>query len=307
MKRICNLSIGILLLAICQFGCSTGGSQNETGSGKVTIYVVNYPLEYFAERIGGDHVDVVFPAPKHEDPAYWVPDDDVISAYQDADLILLNGADYAKWTKTASLSQSKTCDTSSSFANQYIRVKGETHSHSDGKTHSHSGLAFTTWIDPVLAIKQADTIRKKLSELRPSHSQTFQQNFESLRKDLKDLDNRIQAIVKQAPKSSVIFSHPVYQYLAREYKLNAKSVHWEPDVEATPKMLSELDRLLSKHQAKWMIWEGEPVADNVRMLEKRGVKSTVFDPCAKTPEKGDYLVVMRRNVDNLTQVFVKKK
>jgi ABC-type Zn uptake system ZnuABC Zn-binding protein ZnuA len=28
-----------------------------------TVYVVNYPLQYFAERIGGEHVTVVFPAP----------------------------------------------------------------------------------------------------------------------------------------------------------------------------------------------------------------------------------------------------
>ena len=30
---------------------------------KLTVYVVNYPLQYFAERIGGGHVKVVFPAP----------------------------------------------------------------------------------------------------------------------------------------------------------------------------------------------------------------------------------------------------
>ncbi|HSQ86069.1 MAG TPA: hypothetical protein VLM43_15260, partial [Desulfobacterales bacterium] len=27
---------------------------------KLSVYVVNYPLKYFAERIGGDHVKVEF-------------------------------------------------------------------------------------------------------------------------------------------------------------------------------------------------------------------------------------------------------
>ena len=64
---------------------------------KLTVYTVNYPLKYFAERIAGVHATVVFPAPAGGDPAYWLPDGKTISNYQQADLILLNGARYAKW------------------------------------------------------------------------------------------------------------------------------------------------------------------------------------------------------------------
>ena len=39
-----------------------------------TVYVVNYPLQYFTQRIAGNHVQVVFPAPPDEDPAFWKPD-----------------------------------------------------------------------------------------------------------------------------------------------------------------------------------------------------------------------------------------
>ena len=35
---------------------------------KLTVYTVNYPLQYFAERIGGEYVEVIFPAPGDEDP-----------------------------------------------------------------------------------------------------------------------------------------------------------------------------------------------------------------------------------------------
>ena len=49
-------------------------------SEKLNIYVVNYPLKSFAERIGGKHVDVVFPAPGDVDPAYWMPDKKIIVA-----------------------------------------------------------------------------------------------------------------------------------------------------------------------------------------------------------------------------------
>ena len=37
---------------------------------KLTVYTVNYPLAYFAERVGGKHIQVVFPAPSDVDPAF---------------------------------------------------------------------------------------------------------------------------------------------------------------------------------------------------------------------------------------------
>ena len=59
----------------------------------LSVYTVNYPLAYFAERIAGDQARVVFPAPSDVDPAFWQPDRETIRTYQQADLILLNGAD----------------------------------------------------------------------------------------------------------------------------------------------------------------------------------------------------------------------
>jgi len=122
----------------------------------LTVYVVNYPLQYFAERIGGDGVHVEFPAPVDEDPAFWSPDAETIAAYQQAWRILLNGAGYARWAQRATLPQSKLVDTSAGFRDRYIRVDdGVTHAHGPGGEHTHGEVAFTTWLDPTLAIEQA--------------------------------------------------------------------------------------------------------------------------------------------------------
>ncbi len=91
------------------------GAHSSMAAEKITVYVVNYPLQYFAERIGGEHVKVVFPAPANVDPAYWMPDVKTISDYQQADLILLNGAGYAKWVNKVSLPRLRMVNTSAGF------------------------------------------------------------------------------------------------------------------------------------------------------------------------------------------------
>jgi len=80
------------------------------------VYVVNYPLQFLAERIGGENVDVVFPAPTDVDPAFWSPDAEIVAAYQQADLILLNGAGYARWVTRVSLPRAAKVNTGAGWS-----------------------------------------------------------------------------------------------------------------------------------------------------------------------------------------------
>ena len=278
--------------------------QNSMANGPLNVYVVNYPLKYFAERIGGDHFRVEFPVPAGVDPAYWNPDLTGISAFQKADLILLNGAGYAKWVAKVSLPRSKLVDTSKQFKDRYISTKEVmTHSHGAAGEHAHESLAFTIWLDLELAARQAKAIAAAMGRKRPQLRDTFQTNYNSLVKDLEALDQEIQSIVSQKPSTALIVSHPVYDYLARRYGLNIVSVHWEPDQVPSDSQLKEFQGIQKQHPTQWMIWEGEPVRASVDKLKKLGVDSLVFDPCSNSPDKGDFMTVMRNNVENLRKAF----
>jgi len=100
-----------------------------------------------------------------------------------------------------------------------------------------------------------------------------------------------------------VVSHPVYDYFARRYGLNIRSVHWEPDDILTNEQMMELNSILKEHPAKWMIWEGEPVQASVDKLKTLGIDSLVFDPCGNVPKQGDFLTIMRQNVENLKPAF----
>ncbi len=290
----------ISLTSSCGEGEQESGVAARADDSVLTVYVVNYPLQYLAERIGGDLIRVEFPAPPDVDPAYWTPEAAVVVAYQDADVILLNGADYAAWVGMASLPASKMVNTSAGFEDGYIRIEDAmTHSHGLEGEHSHGETAFTTWLDPTLALMQAEAILAALVESAPEAEESFRAGLESLERDLMAIDEGVANALARRKAGLLLGSHPVYQYFARRYGLNMKSVHFEPDEFPDEGAWRELQGLLSEHPAQWMIWEAEPLPEITARLEELGVRSVVFEPCANAPDTGDYLSVMRRNVRNL--------
>jgi len=271
---------------------------------KLTVYAVNYPLAYFAQRIGGEHISVVLPLPADIDPAFWEPDASDIAGFQQADLILLNGAGYAKWVKRASLPRRKLVNTSASFQHDYINIEEvETHQHGPGGEHSHAGTAFTTWLDFNRAVQQAQAILLALEKHRPEHADVFRQNYGLLKQDLDVLDQALMATVEKDFNKPFIASHPVYQYLARRYNINLQSLMWEPEVVPNQTQWHELQQLLTTHNAKWMVWEGKPDKNTDARLQEVGISSLVFNPCANAPEKGDFMSVMNVNILELRKAF----
>jgi len=299
-KRLPFFCFTLVTIAGLLFFSSTRAGESE----KLTIYVVNYPLQYFAERIAGEHAAVVFPAPADVDPAYWMPDPKKISDYQRADLILLNGANYAKWVNKVSLPRFRMVNTSAAFKDRYIEAAEIlTHSHGGEGEHAHESLAFTTWVDFSLAAEQAKAIEKALSRKKPALKDTFQRNYEELERQLHKLDRDIKKVVSKDRSRPLVVSHPVYDYFARRYELNIKSVHWEPDEIPTTEQMLKLHSILKDHPAKWMIWEGESIKESVERLKAIGMQSVVFDPCGNEPDQGDFMSVMRQNVENIKEAF----
>jgi zinc transport system substrate-binding protein len=273
---------------------------HSSGNDQPVVYTVNYPLAYFAERIGGDWIKVTFPAPADEDPAYWQPDAAVLEGYQNADLILTNGAGYAKWTETVSLPTSKCVNTSSDFQDQTIALEAAlTHSHGPDAEHAHGGLAFTTWLDFSLAAKQAKAIKEAFLKMMPENTSDFEETYAALEKDLIALDESMKALAKKIKDTPFIVSHPVYQYWARGYGLNVRSVHWEPDQAPTDQQWKDFRVMLKDHPSKWMIWEGEPMTETVTALKAMKIRSITFDPCGAGPSEHDFLLSMQKNIESL--------
>jgi zinc transport system substrate-binding protein len=282
-------------------GCSKEEKPSSNKSKK--IYASNYPLSYFAERICGNPQTLIFPE-IDGDPAFWEPSISDIAAMQEADVVLVNGATYEKWMDKVSLAKGRVIDTSASFRDRYISTEyAQTHSHGPTGEHSHAGTAFTTWIDFTQAVQQAEATKDTLISAQIGPKEKLEDNYEQLKSQLLSVDASIEAITKGNSEVLLFASHPVYQYFARRYQLNIKSVLWETDGLPDEAMWKELEKLHHEHRAAWMIWEDEPLPKSVKRLDEMGIQSVVFNPCGNRPEQGDFMTAMRSNLENLRLIF----
>jgi len=306
MQRPAPTSAIVMMVALIAMaiGCSKKADPNPASGPRhpeqPSIYTVNYPLSYFAERMAPADARVVFPAPRGTDPAFWKPSADAVQGYQSASLILLNGAGYARWTNYATLPKARIVVTADGCRGGYLRTEQSVrHQHGPEGAHAHAELAFTTWLDLGLATCQSSHIRDALLELIPTATDSVSAEFEALERDLLDLDARLKMVGKALVDQPLLASHPVYQYLANAYGLSIQSLHLEPEQELSHDDWKEVDAMLKQDRANWMLWEAPPLAATEAGLRERGVTAIVFEPAGQAPSEGDFVSVMKANVTRL--------
>lgn len=306
-RRILLVSI-VLSFAACggagqQTEIEGASAENSDGTLAVTS---NYPMYFYASRIATGVVDapaIVFPD-IDGDPALWTPGAEQIQLLQSADVVILNGAGAESWLNLITLDRRRFIDTSTPIADRLIQLEGSVvHQHGPEGEHSHEGTAFTTWLDPRLAIAQAEVVTSALIELVPSGEAQFRDNMATLAQELMALDTRLAEIFAKLDGRPVLFSHPVYQYLQRRYGINGESVHWEPDQEPTTSAWIAMQQIRATHPATIMIWEDEPLMPTAQRLSDAGITSVPFQPVANRPDQGDYLSVMRENAERLESML----
>ena len=297
-----------LFLSSCVFLCACGQDSDtvvSSGDGGadttiVSVYSVNYPLAWAAEQLLGESAQINFPAPQDIDPAFWQPDLETVSAYQQADIVLLNGANYARWLPRVSLVENRLLDTSRAFRDQFIPMnKGPLHSHGPEGQHSRGEFAFTLWLDLSLYLQQVNAIATALQERQAQQPEGIARRQQGIVERITALDAELEKLGQTFNGAPILYSHPVYQYFNRRYHFNGRSLHWEPDQLPSKQDWSELVSLLEHHAASVMLWEAEPLTQTRDRLAELGVAVVVFNPMGNRPEVNDFYTGMTANIDRL--------
>ncbi len=285
---------------------AAGCSRDETPPPPRTpqVYTTFYPTAYFTRRIAGDLVEVYCPLPPGADPISWMPDGETIGAYQQADLIVTNGANLEQWIPKVSLPPSRMVVTAERLKlTKYDKVFP--HSHVGGGEHSHEDIDGHTWLDPTNAKAQAEEIRKALARLLPDHAEQLQSNYDALATNLDELDAAMKGLSTALAGKVIVCSHPAYNYLARGQGWEIINLDLDGRRELSDKAISETEAALAGRTARVILWERPPAAAVAEQLLRRfRLHSVVFSPCETPPAKGtgsglDYLEVMQHNVERL--------
>ncbi len=290
-----------MLIAVAMLGCA---NTETTGPPmKPEIRTTFYPTTYITKRIAGDLANITCLLPPDEDPITWMPNSATIAAYQQADLVIVNGADFEKWVAKVSLPPSRMVNTAAPLADSFVRFKTAiSHSHGPSGQHDHTGIDGHTWLDPQNAKLQAAEIRNALVKLLPDHTDKLNANYDALIADLDAMDASFTQLAAQLKGRALLASHPAYNYLARRYEWNITNLDLDPEAELSDETIANIRKQIEQmpRRPKVMLWEQQPIAAVIGRLENDlGLASVVFSPCEQAPDQGDYLSAMHDNVKRL--------
>ncbi|MFK3961482.1 metal ABC transporter substrate-binding protein [Guptibacillus hwajinpoensis] len=298
------LSISTFILVAC--------AQDESDSkadGKLTIYTTLYPLEYFAERIGGEDVTAESIIPPGSDAHSFEPTTRTMTELAEADLFIYNGAGMEGFADAAQDTLNNE-DVMVLESAKDIHLDESEEEHEDHADHDHGNMNPHIWIDPILAIEQAENIKDALIALDPDQKETFETNFNSLQEELLALDQSFQEMADGAGKKEFLISHDAYSYWESRYGLEQLSVSGlSPSQEPTQKQLEEIIETAKSHNLKYMLFEQNATPKPAKAVQKElGLNTLRIHNLSVLTEEDienneTYFTLMKKNIQTLQKAL----
>jgi zinc transport system substrate-binding protein len=300
--------------ALTLAGC--GGSDDAAGSGDgLSVVAGFYPLEWAAQRVGGDRLDVssLTPPGAEAHDLELAPQD--VAAVAEADLLVyLEGfqpaLDEAAATEAADTAWDAGQAADLSLTAAEHGHEGETEeehaAHAEDEEAEEEALDPHFWLDPVRLASVGDALAERLAEADPDGAATYEQNAAALRADLEALDAEMQAGLTGCAVDTLVTGHDAFGYLADRYGLEVVGISGlSPSAEPDPAQLAEITALVRERGVTTVYTEtlvDPAVAETV--AEEAGVRTAVLDPIEGLTDESagsDYLEVMRANLATLRE------
>ena len=288
--------------------CSPSAAQRD---GRLDVAAALYPLQFLAERIGGEAVRVQPLTPPGAEPHDLELTARQVADLQDADAVVyLSGLQPAV---DAALEASDVRVLDAAAVTPLARADSEhadsEHAASDGHAAEEESGASTldphVWLDPVRMQDLAGAVAETLAAADPARAEEFRQRADRLRADLAALDGEFRAGLARCERRDLVTSHESFGYLARRYGLRQVGVSGlSPESEPSPRRLAEVAAYAREHGVRTIFFEEAVSPSTAQVLASEvGARAAVLSPLETAPAQGDYLTALRTDLAALREAL----
>lgn len=314
MKRKLFTLPFVLMIAFLFTGCSNQKEEATKTKEQLSVYTTIFPLADFAKKIGGDYVNVETIYPPGADSHTYEPSQKQMVQVAKADLFVYNGAGLepsAEKMEKALQNENVKIVNASQGIELISSSEEEQHDHEEGHTedeHHHHDKDPHVWLDPTLAMKQAEKIKDALVELQPEHKAEFEKNFAALQTDFTNLDDQFKSVAANAKTKEILVSHAAYGYWEQRYGFKQIPVAGiSASDEPSQKELANITKIAKEHNLKYILFETFSTPKVAEVIQKEtGTKilrinhlATISEDDAK--KNKDYFTLMEENVNALKE------
>ena len=286
-------------------GC-TAANPTPRVPGIVTVVASFYPLQYVAQQVGGDAVQV-----SSLTPAGAEPHDLELSLKQtrivgDADLVLyLSGFQPAVDAAIVARAPRHVLDAATtaglvSFASE--GAGGSAATPGAAATPAGGALDPHFWLDPSRLARFAEAVGVELAKLDPARAADYRSRASATSALLTALDTEYSQGLATCQRREVVTSHAAFGYLADRFHLQQVGIAGlEPDAQPSGARLREVSGIVRRTHVTTIFFErlvSPKVAET--LAADLGIASAVLDPIEGLSSTAtDYRGVMRQNLETL--------
>jgi zinc transport system substrate-binding protein len=269
-------------------GCDVATGQG-AADGRPSVVTGLYPYQFLAQRIGAPRVTVTNLTPPGGEPHDLELTPRQVGVLAAADLVI-----YQKGFQPA---------VDRAVAQNHPGRVLEVGAHLASPSAAVTAADPHGWLDPDRFARVAGAVAAALATMDPPHAADYRSRAASLQEQLRDLDRQFRAGLAACRSRVIVTNHEAFGHLAARYGLRQIPISGlAPDSEPSPERLRAVAEAVRDHHVTTIFFEtlaspkaAQTLADDV------GVATAVLDPLEglADPAAGDYLTVMRANLDAL--------
>ncbi len=316
-----------LALSACTSTATSGDSSSKDG--KLTVMASFYPLQYLAEKIGGEHVSVTSLTPDGAEPHDLELSPKMVDSLSSADAVVYLAGFQSAVDEAIEQQAPKTVIDVSSAADLIAAGTDANHPSEDeeeatdeaqsGETeaheHDHEGADHADhdmsadphfWLDPTRMAQAATLVGDKLAEADSAHADTYKANAKALAEELNTLSDTLVAKTSNCKVRTFVTAHTAFGYLADRTGLTQVGISGlDPESSPSPARLAEIAQI-AKEQGVTTIFTEALIDPKVAqtLADDLGITTAVLDPIeSQTDASKDYTATMNSNIDALTKAL----